>query len=211
MPKFSSVDVLFKRTPEGWTFKSAYPQIFRPLSTYLLTDAEKAVLEERLNHHVLMSLVLVFVLAGLGDFTLLIMVPDFGDQLEAGSPKAWLLACVFGIVLASPLAAALFFIRHRVIGSVLCTARRVGPAPPDRPGFILIETMKRYAERKSAKVLIIWIALLLLLNADNTIRYALVIPARGFPLLFLIVALWLVTLWYAALLVLKLRTQRSQQ
>ena len=55
MPKFSSVDVLFTRTPEGWTFKSAYPRIFRSLSTYLLTDAQKEAFEQRLNRYVLMS------------------------------------------------------------------------------------------------------------------------------------------------------------
>jgi heme/copper-type cytochrome/quinol oxidase subunit 2 len=61
MPKLSSVDVLFKRTPEGWTFKSAYPRMFGQPSTYLLTGAEKAALEERLNHVVLWSRVLVFI------------------------------------------------------------------------------------------------------------------------------------------------------
>jgi hypothetical protein len=208
MPKFSSVDVSFKRTPEGWTFKSSYPRIFGPPSTYLLIDAQKAALEERLNRLVLMSIVLAFMLAGVGDFTLLIMVPDFGDQLVAGSPKAWLLACVVWIVLASPLAAALFFIRNRVIGSVLCTARRVGPAQPDRLGFILIETIKRFTERKSAKVLIIWIALLLLLSAYDTID-ALVVPVRSFMMLFATVLSWLATLCCAMLLVFKLRAQRS--
>src|SRR5262252_267692 len=208
MPKFSSVDVSFKRTPEGWRFKSSYPRIFGPPSAYLLTDAQKAALEERLNRYVLMSLVLAVMLAVLNAFTLFITVPDFGDQLEAGSPKAWLLACVLGIVLASPLTAALFFIRHRVIESVLCTARRVGPAQPDRFGFILIEMIKRYTERKSAKVLIIWIALLLLLSAYDTV-HALVVPARSFMMLFATVLSWLATLCCATLLVFKLRAQQS--
>jgi|SRR5262252_1841008 len=204
MPKFSSVDVLFKRTPEGWTFKSAYPRIFRPLSTYLLTDAQKAALEQRLNRYVLMSLVLAFMLVGLGDFTLIIMVPD----LDAGSPKAWLLVCVVGIVVAIPLIPALFFIRHRAIEPVLCTTRRVGPAQPDRLGFILIEMIKRYTERKSAKILIIWIALLLLLSAYDTIG-ALVVPTPSFLMLLATVLSWIATLCCAALLVLKLRAHRS--
>ena len=36
MPKFASVDILFKCTPEGWTFNSSYPRIFGPPPTYLL-------------------------------------------------------------------------------------------------------------------------------------------------------------------------------
>ena len=183
-------------------------EFFGPPSIYLLTDAQKAALEERLNRYVLMSLVLAVMLAVLNAFTLFITVPDFGDQLEAGSPKAWLLACVLGIVLASPLTAALFFIRHRVVESVLCTARRVGPAQPDRFGFILIEMIKRYTERKSAKVLIIWIALLLLLSAYDTIG-ALVVPTPSFLMLLATVLSWIATLCCAALLVLKLRAHRS--
>src|SRR5215813_6886219 len=41
MPKFSSVDVLFKRTPEGWTFKSAYPRIFRPIGRVSLISPNR--------------------------------------------------------------------------------------------------------------------------------------------------------------------------
>jgi len=66
--------------------------------------------------------------------------------------------------------------------------------------------IKRYTERKSARVLIIWIALLLLLSAYGTIVNALV-PARSVLMLFGIVVSWLVTLWYAALLAFKLRAQ----
>ena len=48
MPKFTSVDVLFTRAPEGWTFNSSYPRIFGRPWTYLLTEAQKETLEERL-------------------------------------------------------------------------------------------------------------------------------------------------------------------
>jgi hypothetical protein len=210
MPKFSSVDVLFKRTPEGWTFNSSYPGIFGPLSTYLLTDLQKAALEQRLNRFVLMSLVSVFMLVALGDFVLF-RVPDFADRLEAGSPKAWLLVCVWIVIASTLIIPAIFFIRHRVIQPTLRTARRIGPAQPYRLGFILTEMIKRYTERKSAKVLIIWIALLLLLSAYGTLVDALVIPARSILMLFTTVVSWLVTLCYAALLVFKLRAQRSRR
>ena len=210
MPKFASVDILFKRTPEGWTFNSSYPRIFGPPPTYLLTDAQKAALEQRLNRVVLMSHVLVFMLIALGVFALFI-VPDFADQLEAGSPGAWLLACVVWIVLASTLITAIFFIRHRVIESVLCTARRLGSAQPYRLGFILIGMIKRYTEIKSAKVLMIWIVVALLFSAYDTIVYVLVIPARSIPMLFVTIVFWLATLCYAALLVFKLRAQRSRR
>jgi hypothetical protein len=170
MPKFSSVDVLFTRAPEGWTFNSSYPRIFGRPWTYLLTEAQKEALEQRPNRFVLMSLVLVIMLVALGDFVLF-RVPDFADRLEAGSPEAWLLVFVVWIVIASTLIIpAIFFIRHRVIQSTLRTARRIGPAQPDWLGFIILKKMiRRYTERKSAKVLITWIALLLLLSVYDTI------------------------------------------
>jgi hypothetical protein len=208
MPEFSSVDVLFKRTTEGWTFNSPYPRLFGRPSTYLLTNAQKSALQERLNRLMLMSLVLAFVLAGLGDFTLIIVVPDFGDEFRAGSPVAWLLVGVVGIVVASAFIPAIFFIRHRVIEPVLCTARCLGPAQPQGLG-ILIEMIKRYTERKSVKAMIIWIALLLFLSAYNTIVDTLVVRSPSFLMLFTAVLTWLVTLCYATLLVFKLRAQRS--
>jgi hypothetical protein len=41
---------MFKRTPEGWTLDSPYPQIFGWRRwTYLLTDAQKERLAERIR------------------------------------------------------------------------------------------------------------------------------------------------------------------
>src|SRR5258707_230441 len=151
---------LFTRTLEGWTFNSSYPRIFGRPWTYLLTEAQKEALEERLNHVVLMSRVLVFMFVVLGALALFI-VPDFADQLEAGSPEAWLLAWVVFIVLTRALILpAAFFVRHLVLQPTLRAARCIGPAQPDWLGSILLlEMIKRYTERKSARVLIIWIAL----------------------------------------------------
>ena len=175
----------------------------------MLTEAQKETLEERLNRSVLIVYVGVFVLIALGAFALF-MVRDFANQLLAGSPEAWLLACVVYVVFSSALISALFFVRHRVIESVLCIARRVGPAQPDWLGFIILKKMiRRYTERKSAKVLIIWFVFLLLFSAYGTILDALVIPAPSVLTLFATVFSWLATLSYAALLVFKLRAQRS--
>jgi len=211
-PKFSSVDVLFKRTPEGWTFNASYPRFFGPWSTYLLTDLQKAALEQRLDRFVLMAIISTCPLAVLLGVFVQFMVPDFADRLIADSPGAWLLLCVVSIVLTSVVAPSAHFFRHRVIESVLCTARRIGPAQPDWLGFIrLVETIKRCAERRSARVLIIWTVLLLLFSAYGTIVDALVAPTRSFLVVFANVGSWLMTLCCAALLVLKLRAQRPRR
>src|SRR5215467_6149498 len=130
MPRYSSVEVLFKRTPEGWTFNSSCPRIFGPWSTYLLTDAQKAALEERLNRFSLMLAAFVFMLIVSGAFTLF-MVPDFAHQLEVGSPGAWLLACIVWIVVARTLISALLLICHGVIQSALRGSGCIGTAQPD--------------------------------------------------------------------------------
>jgi hypothetical protein len=158
---------------------------------------------------VLVSSVFAFVLVALGGFALLFGVPDFVDRLDAGSPEAWLLLCVVGIVPGIVVASAVLFIRYYVVQPVLRTARRIGPAQPDRFGSILTEMIKRYIERKSARVLIIWSAVLLLFSTYSTIVYALVISAPSVLMLFGTIVCWLVALWYAVLLVFKLRAQRS--
>lgn len=210
MRRLSSVEVQFKRAQEGWTFNSSYPRVFGQPSIYLLTDAQKAALEESLYRVVLWSRVLAFVLVGLSVFALF-MVPDFANRLDAGSPGMWLLVCVVSIVLASVLVPLVLFIRHRAIQPVLRAARYIGPAQPDWLGFVILKDMvKLYMERKSVKVLIIWTALLLLFSTYNAAVYALLLPARSALILFGIVVSWLATLWYAALLAFKLRAQSSQ-
>src|SRR5258708_22413017 len=196
MPKFTSVDVLFTRAPEGLTFNSSYPRIFGRPWTYLVTEAQKEALEQRLNRFVLMSLVLVSRLVALGHFVLF-RFPGFADRLEAGSPEAWLLVFVVWIVIASTLIIpAIFFIRHRVIQSTLRTAMRIGPAQPDWLRFIILKKMIR---RKSANVLILWRALLLLFHAYGTIIYAWDIPAPRALMLFSTVPASLAALFYASL------------
>jgi hypothetical protein len=205
MPKFSSVDVLFTRTPDGWTFNSSYPRIFGRPWRYLLTEAQKETLEKRLNRLTLMVHVGVWVMIALGTFAL-IVVRDFANQLFAGLLEAWLLAGIVWIALWGALIPAVLFVRYRVVQPTLHAARCVGPVQPDWLGFVILKEMiKRYTERKSAKALIIWIALGFLCSAYGTIVYALAVSARIALILFGIVVTWSATLWYAALLVLKLR------
>jgi hypothetical protein len=208
MTKFSSVDALFTRTPEGWTFNSPYPRILRPSSAYLLTDTQKAALEERLNRGHLMLLVLAFMLVVLSVVPVLVRFPDFVHQLEAGMSWAWFLFCVNTIVVATVLIPTIVFANHRAVRPALRTARRIGPAQRDWLGFIKEDDQAVHG-RKSAKVVSIWIALLFLMSAYGTIVSALVVPA-GALTLFGIVVSWLMTLWYAALLAFKLRAQRSR-
>jgi hypothetical protein len=211
MPKFSSVEVLFKRTPEGWTFNSPYPRILGPRSAYLLTESQKATLEERLNRVHLVILVLAFMLVALSVVPVLVRFPDFAHQLEAGTPWAWLLFSVNVIVVATVLIPAIIFAQYIAVRPVLRAASRIGSAQTDWIGFsILLEMIKRYTERKSVKALIIWISILLLLSAYGTIVSA-VVPAWSVLTLFGIVVSWSVTLCYAALLAFKLRAQRLRR
>jgi hypothetical protein len=71
--------------------------------------------------------------------------------------------------------------------------------------------IRRYTERKSTKILIVWTALLFLFSTYDAIVYALVVPARSLLMLFVTVFSWSATLCYATLLVIKLRARRSGQ
>src|SRR5215831_16831800 len=121
MPGFSSVDVLFTRTPEGWTFNSPHPRFFGRPSAYLLTDSQKATLEERLNRVHLMLLVFAFTLVAFGVVPVVVRFPDFAHQLEAGTPWALFLMCVIAIVIATVLVPAILFANYRGVQPVAMT------------------------------------------------------------------------------------------
>src|SRR5260370_38185962 len=91
MPKFTSVEALFARTPEGWTFNSSYPRFFGRPWTYLLTEAQKEALEQRLNRGTFVLLLSVFVLLAALVAFVHFRFPDFVDRLEACSPPLCLI------------------------------------------------------------------------------------------------------------------------
>src|SRR5215472_5911262 len=84
---------MFTRTPEGWTFDSRYPRIFSWRRwTYLLTDAQKERLAERMRRGLrtmyLATIGLCFQLGFLVAFWSP-KLPDFLRSLLVGSPGAW--------------------------------------------------------------------------------------------------------------------------
>ena len=133
-------------------------------------------------------------------------------RLDAGSLGAWLLFSLAVVVLSSVLIPAGAIAFYRVVQPVLCTARWIGPTRLDPPGAFQreVEFIKLQAEMKSAKTLIVRIGLGLLCVCVGLATYVLLMPSpRGVLLLVVAVLIGLTAVWYAALLVVKLRAQRS--
>src|SRR5215472_5459755 len=128
--RFSALEaLLFKRTPEGWTFDAPYPPNgSRRRWTYLLTDAQKERLTEGLRLWMRTTALIVVGLMILGAIPLAIWrtkLPDLLRGLLTGSPGAWLLICLVLVLLCGTLVSAVFIAQKRWFDPVLRGARRI--------------------------------------------------------------------------------------
>jgi hypothetical protein len=117
-------EALFKRAPDGWTFNSPYPRLLWRPSTYLLTDAQKAILLERLRRALRVVRLLRFFVVPtclLILVTTTFLVPHLLDSLNAGSLGAWLLFSLLVLFLASVLIPLIGIIHYSAVQPVLRT------------------------------------------------------------------------------------------
>jgi hypothetical protein len=187
------------------------PANFWPALYLLLTDAQKAALVERLRRNTPIVRVLMFIFVVGVAVLASLLAPGWPDRLDAGSSDTWFVVCLIVVVLLSALVPCVVIAHYRLVRPVLSTARRLGPAQLDRPGGIQrgIEMIKLQAEMKPAKALIVRTALVLLCTCA-TFAYGLLIPSRRGVLLVATTGLFgLATIWYTALLVVKLKAQRT--
>jgi len=115
--------------------------------TYLLTNAQKEKLIERMRRGVrttyLVAILLCVVLMPipLAFWFRFPQLADFLRSLVAGSPSAWLLLCLVFVLFSATFAATGAFItQKRFVHPVLRDARRIGPAGPLVPIRLIAET-----------------------------------------------------------------------
>jgi hypothetical protein len=214
-------DAVFKRTPEGRTFHSPYPRIFsRRRWTYLLTDAQKERLAERLHRRVRnMQLVMVglcFLLAIPFAFWVR-KLPDFLRSLLAGSPPAWLLLCLVYALTFVALITLVSIAHYRLAHPVLRDACRIGRAGPLFPIRLMAETTS--GSSLTGRLILVTLALL----ACGLSAYAAAYLSRsldaellltldvlfGLAAVSMAILFGLAAVWYVTVLVVKLRAQRS--
>jgi len=210
--RFSALeDLLFKRTPEGWTFDAPCPPNgSRRRWTYLLTDAQKERLTEGLRLWMRTTTLVVVGLIILGAIPLAIWrtkLPDLLRGLLAGSPGAWLLVCLVLVLLCGTLVSAVFVAQKRWFDPVLRDARRIGPAHS-------VSLTKLTAETTSVRELrsqIIREILALLASVMAACVAAYLSPSSLYAelLLAMAVVFGLFAVWYVTVLVVKLRAERS--
>ena len=214
--RFSALEaVLFKRTPEGWTFDSPYPRVFSQRRwTYLLTDAQKERLTKGLRLSMRAVMLVVIGLIILEAIPLAIWLPklpylqDLLSWLLAGSPGIWLLLCfVFVLVCGTPLA-TVFVAQKRWVHPVLRDARRIGPAGPVSALRLMAETTSAGELRR--RIIGITLALLASVIAAGVAAYLSPSSLDAELLLVMGILFGLLDLWYAAVLGFKLRVERSR-
>jgi hypothetical protein len=210
--RFSALEaVVFKRTPEGWTFDSPYPRIFsRRRWTYLLTNAQKERLTEGLRRCMrtaaLMTIGFVVLLAIPLAFWLP-KLPDLLRWLLAGSPSVWLLLCFAPVLVWGALATAVFLAQKRWFHPVLSDARRIGPAGP----LSALGLMAEMTAVGDLRIRIIGITLVLLACGLFACVTAYLSPSSLDAELLLVMAVLfgLLDVWYVGVLVLKRRGGKS--
>jgi hypothetical protein len=187
----------FKPAEGGWTFIAPYPRlVFRP-SVYIITDAQKAELVERL------------VRAQWGWLGFLVLVgPAFAwvqmvvsRWLSSGplsdGPGGWSLPFAIGAVLGTLIVFPFFILIHWAIKPVLSTATRIGPATRS-------QAVRQAIEANSVKTLI---ALLVLMSVSLALNVYMFLAGPGpkVPLLILIAVVALVGAGLLATLLKKLK------
>jgi hypothetical protein len=218
--RFSALeDALFKRTPEGWTFDSLYPRIFSPRRwTYLLTDAQKERLAERLRHGLRTAYLVTIgscVLAAIPLTFWFPKLPDLLRSLMAGLPRAWLLLCLVYLLTCCTLVTAVFINHYRLVHPVLRDARRMGPADSVWSIRLMAETTS--ARALGGRIVLVTLALL----ACGLLAFVAAYLSRSLDaeLLLTVAALFglvavcmtvffgLAAAWYVTVFVVKLRAQ----
>src|SRR5215813_6257494 len=214
--RFSALEAaLFKRTPTGWTFDSPYPRVFSQRRwTYLLTDAQKERLTKGVRLWMRAATLVVVGLIILEAIPLAIWLPklpnlqDLLRWLLAGSPGGWLLLCfVFVLVCGTPLA-TVFIAQKRWVHPVLRDARRIGPAGPVSALRLMAETTSAGELRR--RIIGITLALLASVIAAGVAAYLSPSSFDAELLLVMAILFGLLDLWYAAVLGIKLRVERSR-
>ena len=218
----AALSKMFKRTAEGWTLESPYPQIFSWRRwTYSLTDAQKERLVERMRRGVRTTYLVTIGLCVVPVATPLAFrfrqLPDFLRSLVAGSPSAWLLLClVFVLFYGSFTAIGAFITQKRFVHPVLRDARRIGPADPLVPTRLIAEMTS--ARSLTGRLILVTLALL----ASGLAAYVAAYLSRllddellltldvafGLFAVWMAVAFGLAAVWYATVLVVKLGAQR---
>lgn len=210
--RFSALEaVVFKQTPEGWTFDSPYPRVFsRRRWTYLLTNAQKERLTEGLRRCMRTAALLTIGFVILLAIPLAFWLPKLPDLLRwllAGSPGVWLLLCLALVLVYGTLATAVFIAQKRWLHPVLSDARRIGPAGPLSALRLMAATMAVGELRRR----IIEITLALLACGFFACVTAYLSPSSLDAELLQVMAVLfgLIDVFYVAVLVFKLREEMS--
>jgi hypothetical protein len=132
---------------------------------------------------------------------------DFLNWLLTGSPGVWLLLCLVLVVVYGTLVAAFFIAQKRWFHPVLRDARRIGLADP----VSLIKLMAEATSDRELRRRIFWNTPALLVSVIAACVAAYLSPSSldAKLLLVMAVAFGLLAIWYVAIIVFKLRAERS--
>jgi hypothetical protein len=147
----------FKRVPEGWLFTTASPWIFAPRRTYLISDAQKPALAERVRRGRYLRLVVILLLMALMAVGI-IMNPAVLMLVKTFSLTGAIVFASFVVLTVAAITVCDYLNIRPLIGGLPRSSRKIGHA----------DMMQSQAQAMSAPAIAIFASLFGLATAGKT-------------------------------------------
>jgi hypothetical protein len=147
----------FKRVPEGWLFSTASPWIFAPRRTYLVSDAQKPAIAERVRRGRYLRLVVILLLMALMAVGI-IMNPVVLMLVKTFSLTGAIVFASFVVLTVAAITVSDYLNVKPLIGDLPRSSRRIGHA----------DMMQSQAQAMSAPAIAIFASLFVVATAGKT-------------------------------------------
>jgi hypothetical protein len=147
----------FKRVPEGWLFTTASPWIFAPRRTYMVNDAQKPALAERVRRGRYLRLVVILLLMALMAVGI-IMNPAVLMLVKTFSLTGAIVFASFVVLTVTAITVCDYLNVRPLIGDLPRSSREIGHA----------DMMQSQAQAMSAPAIAIFASLFVVATAGKT-------------------------------------------
>jgi hypothetical protein len=147
----------FKRVPEGWLFSTVSPWIFAPRRTYLVSDAQKPALAERVRRGRYLRLVVILLLMALMAVGI-IMNPALLLLVKTFSLTGAIVFALFVVLTVAAITVSDYLNIRPLIHDLPRSSRKIGHA----------DMMQSQAQAMSAPAIAIFASLFVVATAGKT-------------------------------------------
>jgi hypothetical protein len=189
----------FKRVPEGWLFTTVSPWIFAPHRTYLVSDAQKPAIAERVRRGRYLRLAVILTVMALMAVGI-IMNPAVLTLVKTFSFTGAIVFALFVVLTVAAVTVCDYLNIRLLIRDLQCSSRKIGHA----------DMMQSQAQAMSASAIAIFASLFVAVTAGKT--YEALTSASGNWMAAIAAACFApFALAFIGMLVLRLRNGRASE